>query len=120
MNRPEPSRAHDDLQHDLQQTQPRVMCSSRQRELLVPYALTGCRPEEALEFEAHILGCDACFDDLQLLDRAAAVIGDWSIARLTLADLFYNSPRGQGPSDRLQAMLDSIIETDGTNRAQEA
>jgi len=91
----------------------RAMCSHKDRALLVPYALTGCRPQEGVAFEAHLLQCEACFEDLRLLDRAAALIGDWAVARLTLADLFYNAPRGHGPNDRLRSMLDPIRDSDG-------
>lgn len=89
---------------------PRAMCSSPERALLIPYALTGCRPDQGLAFEAHVLCCDACFEDLTLLDRAAALIGDWSLARVTLADLFYNAPSGEG--GRLRYVLDSLTQAD--------
>lgn len=94
----------------------RSMCSKKERELLLPYALTGCRQEEGVAFEAHLLQCEACFEDLKTLDRAAALIGDWAVARLTLADLYYNAPAGQGPNDRLRAILDAIPPED-TGRA---
>ena len=68
----------------------RSFCSHKRRALLVPFALTGCTPDEALAFEAHLLECDACFEDLKSLDLAAAVIGDPEVARLALADAFYN------------------------------
>jgi len=104
----------------------RSMCSKRERALLVPYALTGCRQDEGVAFEAHMLQCDACYEDLKLLDRAAALIGDWAVARLTLADLFYNAPASDGPAsngtangsqnDRLRTMLAAIPPANG-NRA---
>ena len=109
----------------------RSMCSKRERALLVPYALTGCRQDEGVAFEAHMLQCDACYEDLKLLDRAAALIGDWAVARLTLADLFYNAPASDAPAsespgsngtanssriDRLRTMLAAIPPANG-NRA---
>ncbi len=86
----------------------RPMCSKKERALLLPYALTGCRPDEGITFEAHLLDCDACFADLKVLDKAAVLIGDNAVARLILADLFYNAPLGSGPNDRLEALLASI------------
>ena len=44
------------------------------RSLLVPYALSECTEDQALDFEAHLLGCDACFGDLKCLDRAGSLI----------------------------------------------
>jgi hypothetical protein len=45
--------------------------------LLVPYALARCPDEEAEVFEAHLLGCGLCFDDLKSLDRAGLVIREY-------------------------------------------
>ncbi len=103
MNEPEPIRDFSEAE-----VSGPHLCSRRERSLLVPYALTGCRPDEGALFEAHMLQCEACFKDLKLLDRAAALIGDWSAARVALADLFYNAPPSEGPNDRLRSFLDSI------------
>ena len=97
-----------------------AMCNHIHRELLLPYALTGTSPSDGIDFEAHLLGCDACFADLKILDRAAAVIGDPDVARLTLADLFYNVPQSSGPNDRLRAILDSIPPSDRRSQAGSA
>ncbi len=45
--------------------------------LLVPYALERCPEEEAEVFEAHLLGCGLCFEDLKSLDRAGLVIREY-------------------------------------------
>lgn len=103
-------RAPSEFGHDQAARPRRALCSGRERALLVPYALTGCRPDEGLAFEAHVLVCDACFEDLTLLDRAAALIGDWALARVTLADLFYNADCG--PADRLRFVLDSVTQSE--------
>ena len=42
--------------------------------MLLLYALSGCLEDEALDFEAHLLGCEACFEDLKTLDRARVLV----------------------------------------------
>ena len=50
-------------------------CSgAAERSLLLLYALSGCLDEEALDFEAHLLECEACFQDLKTLDRAGVLV----------------------------------------------
>ena len=49
-------------------------CPARARALLLPYALLGCTDEQETTFEAHMLGCTTCFEDLKALDRAAELI----------------------------------------------
>jgi len=44
------------------------------RALLVPYALSRCPEEQALAFEGHLLTCEACFQDLKVLDRAGVLL----------------------------------------------
>ena len=51
------------------------------RALLVPYACSSCTDEEALTFEAHMLTCAACFEDLKVLDRAGVVIREFTSTR---------------------------------------
>ena len=46
----------------------------QERQMLLLYALSGCLEDEALDFEAHLLGCEACFEDLKTLDRARALV----------------------------------------------
>lgn len=116
MNRPEPDKAGAQRAG----IHGRAMCSCKERALLVPYALTGCRPDEAVTFEAHVLECEACFEDLKLLDRAAALIGDRDVARLTLADLFYNAPPGDGPNGRLRVVFASIPQEDEGRESKQA
>lgn len=87
---------------------PRALCSHKHRELLLPYALTGCNREQGLAFEAHMLSCDACFDDLKSLDLAAALIGDPNEAKLTLSDLFYNPLLKPGATGRPHALPESM------------
>jgi hypothetical protein len=53
---------------------PKACRSPGLRSLLVPYALSDCREPEAIAFEAHILSCDRCFEDLQCLDRAGSLL----------------------------------------------
>jgi anti-sigma factor RsiW len=44
------------------------------RRLLLPYVLGGCAEIEAQVFEAHLLSCEACFQDVKLMDRAASLV----------------------------------------------
>ena len=46
----------------------------QERQMLLLYALSGCLDDEALDFEAHLLGCDSCFEDLKTLDRARTLV----------------------------------------------
>lgn len=46
----------------------------QERQLLLLYVLSGCLDDEALDFEAHLLGCEACFEDLKTLDRARVLV----------------------------------------------
>ena len=56
---------------------PRRCRDSEGRSLLVLYALSSCSAEEAEAFEAHLLECDACFGDLQCLERAGILIREF-------------------------------------------
>ena len=56
------------------ETDPTPCCDRPERSLLLLYALSRCAEEEALDFEAHLLDCDACFEDLKTLDRARTLI----------------------------------------------
>ncbi len=49
-------------------------CDPIRRSLLVPYALATCCATEADAFEAQLLACEACFQDLKALDRAGVLI----------------------------------------------
>jgi hypothetical protein len=49
--------------------------SSRSNLLL--YALSRCSEREAEDLEAHVLECDACFGDLQVLDRAGVLLREF-------------------------------------------
>lgn len=44
------------------------------RALLLPYALSRCTEKEAVAFEAHLLGCAACFRDLKCLVRLGTLL----------------------------------------------
>ncbi len=46
--------------------------------LLVPYALGGCQEREALAFEAHLLGCETCFENLRTLDQARRLLREFN------------------------------------------
>ena len=46
----------------------------QERSLLLLYALSACLDDEALDFEAHMLGCETCFEDLKTLDRARLLV----------------------------------------------
>jgi hypothetical protein len=47
------------------------------RSLLLPYALSRCGENDALRFEAHVLECETCFQDLKALDRAGTLIQEF-------------------------------------------
>ena len=53
-------------------------CDRPTRALLLPYALSQCPEEEAVCFEAHLLVCEACFQDLKVLDRAGVLIREFT------------------------------------------
>ena len=53
-------------------------CTHEERALLVPYACSSCTDEEALTFEAHLLMCARCFEDLKTLDRAGVLIREFA------------------------------------------
>lgn len=97
-----------------------AMCSDKHRALLLPYALTGCGPADGLAFEAHLLGCDACFEDLKSLDLAAALIGQPDVARVALADLFYNPLPGPALDDGVGSILASIPAPEVHRQAKKA
>ena len=61
------------------------------RVLLVPYALARCPDEAAEVFEAHLLGCGACFEDLKSLDRAGRVIHEYLGSGSSAADRLRDS-----------------------------
>ena len=44
------------------------------RALLLPYLTAGCSEAEAVTFEAHLVGCAACFRDLKALDRVGTLL----------------------------------------------
>jgi hypothetical protein len=43
----------------------------------LPYALSRCSENDALGFEAHLLACETCFQDLKTLDRAGKLIQEF-------------------------------------------
>ena len=51
---------------------------SEARARLVPYALSTLSDEEAIAFEAHLLLCPTCFEDLKVLDRAGVVLREFT------------------------------------------
>jgi hypothetical protein len=61
-----------------QGTSPPRRCTHEERALLVPYACSSCTDEEALGFEAHLLLCAQCFEDLKTLDRAGVLIREFA------------------------------------------
>jgi hypothetical protein len=48
--------------------------ASERQELLLQYAFGGCSDEQEIAFEAHLLACDLCFDDLKALERTRDLI----------------------------------------------
>lgn len=54
-------------------------CDAVTREHLVPYAFGTCDEDASLSFEAHLLDCDACYEDLKVLDRARELVQGWTM-----------------------------------------
>ena len=87
---------------------PAADCSESERSLLLLYALQGCLDDEALDFEAHLLGCETCFQDLKTLDRARTLVQEALAAdpdvlqRLRTALGDYRRSLRPSPSDRMQ------------------
>jgi hypothetical protein len=74
-------------------------CVDREsRSLLVLYALAGCQEPEALDFEAHLLTCDACFQDLKSLDRVGGLIRE-SLSAAHVRDRLVQALRGGTPPE---------------------
>jgi len=46
------------------------------RKQLLPYALSACGEEEAIDVEVHLLGCPSCFRDLRCLGRVGRLLRD--------------------------------------------
>ncbi|MDJ0523176.1 MAG: zf-HC2 domain-containing protein [Planctomycetota bacterium] len=64
--------------HDPAVGVPGVCRDAHARASLVPYACASCDDEEALRFEAHLLTCSACFEDLKLLDRVGHILKEFT------------------------------------------
>ena len=70
--------------------------------LIRPFDTKG--PREAEAFEAHLLCCELCFQDLKCLDRAGVVIREFTGAKSPALDRLRNSllratgPSAQGPT----------------------
>ena len=83
-------------------------CQEGERSLLLLYALQGCLDDEALDFEAHLLGCETCFQDLKTLDRARSLVQEALTAdpavlqRLRTALSDYRRSVQPSSSDRLR------------------
>ena len=83
---------------------PHEACRGAARPWLLLYLLSGCGEEEALAFEAHLLSCEACFRDLQTLDRARSLLREHLGARSPvldrLSDLFQSvCDKGEADAD---------------------
>jgi hypothetical protein len=50
------------------------------RRLLLPYGLRRANEFEQHAFESHLLGCDACYQDLVALLRFASLLDEWTDA----------------------------------------
>jgi anti-sigma factor RsiW len=51
--------------------------SPEMRRLLVPYALGSCTDDAEQRFEAHVLTCERCFEDLKSVDRTRLLIQEF-------------------------------------------
>jgi len=69
-------------------------CDQPERALLLLYALSSCSEEEALDFEAHLLDCDTCFEDLKTLDRARMLVREALAADSPVPERVRSSLRG--------------------------
>ena len=65
------------------------------RSLLVPYVMSTVREDEAVAFESHLLACGSCFRDLKCLDRAGALIREFTRAGSVVIE-GAESTRGRG------------------------
>lgn len=74
-------------------------CAHKARRLLVPYGLWQCDEDDALEFEAHLMACSACFEDLKHLAHAAELIEEHS-QRTPQSPHLKLKPGGSGGSGR--------------------
>ena len=74
------------------------------RSLLVLYALARCAPEEAEAFEAHMLECDACFQDLKCLDRAGILIREFLDSPAAVSDRVRDALRRWRKDDDVVSM----------------
>lgn len=63
---------------------------------MVPYALSQCTESEGDAVETHLLGCDLCFEDLRVLDRAGEILAE------------HLGPAGK-PGERVRRLMDSGV-----------
>lgn len=67
------------------------------RALLLRYALSRCSEKEAQALEAHLLLCEACFEDLKTLDRAGVLLRELTgPGALTLEQVLELGTRSDG------------------------
>jgi hypothetical protein len=69
------------------------------RSLLLPYALSDCREPESVAFEAHLLSCDPCFEDLKCLDRAGSLLLHFLRPASPISERVRTALRKAAPSD---------------------
>ena len=77
------------------------------RARLVLYALSGCAESEAEAFEVHLLGCEDCFQDLKCLDRAGALLREFTEPASPVRDRLRRLLRGES-GDRDVANLERL------------